>query len=61
MDEQWDLFLEIQKEFSKFSNKINLEKYIKDDRWNICKTKIIDNMIIGIENYKSSILERLNN
>ena len=56
INDQWELFIEIEKEFSKFSNEIDLEIYVNNDRWNLCKTKIMDNMIIGLQNYYDKII-----
>jgi len=48
IDDQWEMFIEIQKEFYDFikNNNNMLIKYL-DNRWNLCTTKIMDNMIIG--------------
>lgn len=46
MEKQFDLFIKIQKEFSRFASLHNLEKY-KDEKWNLTVPKIMDNMIIG--------------
>jgi len=43
---QYQMFLRIQKEFSRFSSAHNLTIY-KDERWNLTVPKVMDNMIIG--------------
>jgi hypothetical protein len=53
-EKQWDYFITIEKAFSLFSNKIDIGKYIDEERnWNIPKT--IDNMIIGYIKYLKMI------
>jgi hypothetical protein len=46
LDKQFEKFIQIEKEFSRFSKENNLEKYLTD-KWNLCETKTMDNMIIG--------------
>jgi hypothetical protein len=46
LDGQFKKFIQIEKEFAKFYKKTDLQKYVTKD-WNLCKTKIMDNMIIG--------------
>jgi len=43
---QYQMFIKIQKEFSRFSSAHNLAVY-KDERWNLTIPKVMDNMIIG--------------
>ncbi|MDR1147854.1 MAG: hypothetical protein LBK66_04415 [Spirochaetaceae bacterium] len=48
IEEQFQFFLDVEKEFSKFSNKVDLSQFVSiNNRWNIKETKIMDNMIIG--------------
>jgi hypothetical protein len=51
LDGQFKKFILIEKEFSVFYKKHNLKKYLTKD-WNICETKVMDNMIIGYIKYK---------
>ena len=46
LDGQFKKFLQIEGEFSGFYKETNLKKYKTND-WNLCETKIMDNMIIG--------------
>jgi hypothetical protein len=49
-ERQWDYFIAIEKAYSLFSNKIDIGKYIDEERnWNIPKT--LDNMVIGYLKY----------
>ncbi len=45
-EKQFAMIKEIQCEFSKFANKISMDKYI-DKKWNRTAAKVMDNMIIG--------------
>ncbi|MCL2718782.1 MAG: hypothetical protein FWE14_08405 [Lachnospiraceae bacterium] len=46
IESQFQMFLEIQKEFSQFTRTYDLSLY-KDERWNLTIPKVMDNMIIG--------------
>jgi hypothetical protein len=46
-ENQWKRFIEIEKAFSKFAQKNNKLKDDIEPPWNLCITKIMDNMIIG--------------
>jgi len=43
---QFEKFIQIEEEFSEFSKRHNLKKYVNKN-WNLCETKVMDNMIIG--------------
>jgi len=43
---QFELFMDIQKKYSEFSNKVKLEKFL-DNKWNLNIPKVCDNVIIG--------------
>ena len=45
-DGQFKKFILMEEEFAEFSKRHNLKKYITKD-WNLCETKVMDNMIIG--------------
>jgi hypothetical protein len=46
LDGQFKKFIQIEKEFSEYCKRHNLKKYLSKD-WNLCETKVMDNMIIG--------------
>jgi len=53
LEGQFEKFIQIEKEFSEFSKRHYLKKYLTKD-WNLCETKVMDNMIIGYIKLKSS-------
>jgi len=50
-EKQFEIFQEIETEYSKFAIKKDLSKYI-DRKWNTTETKVMDNMIIGFNRMK---------
>jgi len=61
IDKQWKMFLEIQKEFCDFSKNNDLLLQFIDNNWNLCKNKIMDNMIIGYTKLIKALIKKCQN